>query len=594
MENKDSSMGSLMKFLTLIYSAPHSFLIIFLLLAGAFLEVAGLSLFVPVLTMLLGGSFEDDQLHSGIQNLSDYVGLTLNLNVLLLCMFGLLTASYALKYMTSVRMESARKNITIQHRNALLNGHYGTRWETIVEGSSGEFNNNFTRETALTGDLVFFWFRGIVAIVYSFGYLVLLIYLSWTVTLMVVAFYLSLSLLNDRFAVWARGYAKLSVRANNALGVQLVDQMRAVKFIVSSSLQNKSIANISKISDAALENDYKNKCTLQLSANVTAVLSLVLVIAILLMVRVSNVSGISILVVLFISRQLTPRINEVLKMYQVLTINMVHYDEVLKRLEFYSSQKQCDGFRVIDTLESLEVEGVSFQYQQGQPLFDNLNVSISVNRTTAIVGGSGVGKSTLVDLIIGLVEPTQGDVMINGYPFSAVDKRDWRLRVGYVSQESVLFNSTLRENLTIRKPDATDLELRKVCSDVELDRFIQSLPNGYDTEVGENGVKLSGGQRQRIALARALIVQPQLLILDEATSSLDVESEKAIQSALESIHGLLTVIVIAHRLSTVKSADIIHVLENGKVIESGSYDSLLKLRGRLYQFDQLTYPKNQE
>jgi hypothetical protein len=109
MENKDSSMGNLMKFLTLIYSAPHSVLIILLLLAGAFLEVAGLSLFVPVLTMLLGGSFEDDQLHSGIQNISDYVGLTLNLNVLLLCMLGLLTASYALKYMTSVRMESARK-----------------------------------------------------------------------------------------------------------------------------------------------------------------------------------------------------------------------------------------------------------------------------------------------------------------------------------------------------------------------------------------------------------------------------------------------------------------------------------------------------
>jgi len=594
MENKDSSIGRLMKFLTLIYSAPHSFIIISLLVAGAFLEVAGLSLFVPVLTILLGGSIEDDQIHSGIQNISDYVGLTLNLNVLLLCMLSLLISSHALKYMTSVGMESARKSITIQHRNALLNGHYGTRWETIVEGSSGEFNNYFTRETALTGDLVLFGFRGVVAIVYSLGYLVLLIYLSWKVTLMVVAIYSSISLLNDKFSVWARGYAKLSVKANNALGVQLVDQMRALKFIVSSSLQNESIARISKNSDAALEHDFKNLCIRQLSANVTAVLSLVLVIAILFLIRASDVSGISILVVLFISRQLTPRINEVLKMYQVMILNMVHYDEVLKRLEFYGSRKRCDGFRVIDALESLEVERVSFQYQQGQPLFDNLNVSISVNRTTAIVGGSGVGKSTLVDLVIGLVEPAEGDILINGYPLTEVNKREWRLKVGYVSQESVLFNSTLRENLTIRKPDATDSELRKVCSDVALDQFIQSLPNGYDTEVGENGVKLSGGQRQRIALARALIVQPQLLILDEATSSLDVESETAIQSTLETIRGLLTVIVIAHRLSTVKSADIIHVLENGKVIESGSYDSLLKLRGRLYQFDQLTYQKNQE
>ncbi|MDA2936636.1 ABC transporter ATP-binding protein/permease [Acidobacteria bacterium AH-259-A15] len=592
MENKDSSIGRIIRYLKLIYSAPHSFFIILLLSVSAFLEVAGLSLLVPTLTMLLGGNIEDDQISSGFHEIFDYVGLPLSANILLFCILGLLISSYTVKYMTSVRMESARKSITAQHRIALLKSHYGARWEAIIEGSSGEFNNYFTRETALTGDLVFFGFQGVVAIVYSLAYLALLLYLSWRVTLIVVSFYAAISFLNDRLAIWARRYAKLSVRAYNALGAQLVDRMRAIKFIVSSSLQNETIASIAKISDATLVNDFKNRIIRHLSANVTALFSLVLVIALIFMIRASEVSAIYLLVVLFISRQLTPKINEVLKAYQVMTLNMVHYDEVLKRVEFYDSQKQRDGFRAIDTLKSLEIKKISFQYQNGRPLFEDLNLSISVNRTTAIVGGSGAGKSTLVDLVMGLVEAPQGSILINGYPLAEVNKQDWRLKIGYVSQESVLFNSTLRENVTIRKPDATDVEIHKVCSDVALDQFIQSLPKGYDTEIGENGIKLSGGQRQRIALARALIVHPQLLILDEATSFLDVESEAAIQSALESIHGLLTVIVIAHRLSTVKSADIIHVLENGKVIESGSYHTLLKLKGRFYQFDQLAYQRD--
>jgi len=189
-------------------------------------------------------------------------------------------------------------------------------------------------------------------------------------------------------------------------------------------------------------------------------------------------------------------------------------------------------------------------------------------------------------LIVGLIEPQKGMVRINGYPAGEINKSRLHDLIGYVSQDSVLFNGTIRENVCIRKEDITGPEMDRIFKIVALDKFIAGLSAGYDTQIGENGLKLSGGQRQRLALARALTISPSLLILDEATSSLDVESESAIQEALEYMRNSLTIIVIAHRLSTVKSADLIHVVENRRIVESGNYQDLIRQKGRLYQFDR--------
>ena len=227
---------------------------------------------------------------------------------------------------------------------------------------------------------------------------------------------------------------------------------------------------------------------------------------------------------------------------------------------------------------------------------NDVDIDIDAGARVGIIGESGSGKSTLVRVLLGLDAPTAGTVEFDGRRVDARGRArqlHWlRRQTGIVFQDPY---GSLDPRMSVGRIVGEPLFALGIDGDRRA-RVRQTLERvGLDPAMAARYPhEFSGGQRQRIALARALIVQPQLLILDEATSSLDVESEKAIQSALEYIHGLLTVIVIAHRLSTVKSADIIHVLENGKVIESGSYDSLLKLRGRLYQFDQLTYPKNQE
>jgi ATP-binding cassette subfamily C protein len=206
---------------------------------------------------------------------------------------------------------------------------------------------------------------------------------------------------------------------------------------------------------------------------------------------------------------------------------------------------------------------------------------------TAIVGPSGAGKSTLADLMMGLLAPDEGVVLIDALPLSGKHLHAWRRSVGYVPQENFLFHDTIRTNLQWAKSDATESEMRRALESAAALDFVTALPSGLDTVVGDRGVRLSGGERQRIALARALLRNPNLLLLDEATSSLDSENERRIQQAVERLHGDITVVVIAHRLSTVSRADQVVLLDEGKVVETGTWQELMQRpNGRIRAFSQ--------
>lgn len=212
----------------------------------------------------------------------------------------------------------------------------------------------------------------------------------------------------------------------------------------------------------------------------------------------------------------------------------------------------------------------------------DLSFNIPRNKVTALVGGSGAGKSSIVNLLIGLYQPQVGKVIINGHPLADYCLSDWRQKIGVVSQDTFVFNDSVLENLRYGRSEASQSEVINAAKLAQAHDFIMALPSGYDTVVGERGHRLSGGQRQRLALARALVKQPEILILDEATSALDSESEKLIQQALKQFKEERTVIVVAHRLSTVAEADQILVLEAGEVIERGTHRSLLQKRESRY------------
>lgn len=219
------------------------------------------------------------------------------------------------------------------------------------------------------------------------------------------------------------------------------------------------------------------------------------------------------------------------------------------------------------------LRGVTFSYGR-EPVLDNVTIEVPSGATVALVGASGAGKTTVADLVLGLLRPGQGDVIVDGQPLSRDLESAWRRAVGYVPQDAFLFHDSIRRNLIWAKPGATDDEVIAALQHASAD-FVLRLPDGLDTLVGDRGALLSAGQRQRLALARALLREPALLVLDEATSALDSENERAIQRALSSLHGRVTVLLIAHRLSTVREADHIYVLDGGRVAEAGTWAELM-------------------
>ena len=226
--------------------------------------------------------------------------------------------------------------------------------------------------------------------------------------------------------------------------------------------------------------------------------------------------------------------------------------------------------------QALRVEAVTFRYQPAQPAaaLQRLDLVIPARQVTALCGPSGAGKSTLADLLLGLLAPTSGRVLIDGEPLAGPRLHAWRQSVGYVPQETFLFHESVRANLLWAQPGADERELRAALRAAAAEEFVDRLPHGLDTVVGDRGVRLSGGERQRIALARALLRRPTLLVLDEATSALDTPNERLVQDAIDRLQGELTIVLIAHRLSTVRRADRIVVLEAGTVVESGTWDEL--------------------
>jgi subfamily B ATP-binding cassette protein MsbA len=223
---------------------------------------------------------------------------------------------------------------------------------------------------------------------------------------------------------------------------------------------------------------------------------------------------------------------------------------------------------------------VDFAYTPGVPVLKDVSFRAPAGTTTALVGSSGSGKSTLISLVMAFNRPTAGRVLVDGRDLVDIRLRDYRSQIGVVLQDNFLFDGPVGDNISYGRPDATIEQIKAVSRIAHADEFIDGFEQGYDTIVGERGVRLSGGQRQRVAIARAILADPKILVLDEATSSLDSESEALIQDGLRSLRRGRTTFVIAHRLSTIRSADQILVLEHGEIVERGTHDQLLALGGR--------------
>jgi subfamily B ATP-binding cassette protein MsbA len=277
-----------------------------------------------------------------------------------------------------------------------------------------------------------------------------------------------------------------------------------------------------------------------------------------------------------------------------ITEAMAGLDRIHEVLNLRGEDVEDEGKAPVGELRGeVEFRNVSFAYQEGAPVLKNVSFVAPAGTTTALVGSSGSGKSTLISLVMNFNQPNEGQLLVDGRDLAGLKMREYRRHLGVVFQENFLFDGTIADNISFAKPEASRADVEQACRIANCAEFIERFEKGYETVVGERGVKLSGGQRQRVAIARAILADPKILILDEATSSLDSESEGKIQEALRRLRAGRTTFVIAHRLSTIRSADQILVIEHGEIIERGNHEELMALGGRYrelhdrqHQFEQ--------
>lgn len=243
-----------------------------------------------------------------------------------------------------------------------------------------------------------------------------------------------------------------------------------------------------------------------------------------------------------------------------------------------NGSKSIKGFN-----DSLVVSNVTFEYREQNPVLKNVSLELGKSKKIALVGASGSGKSTMLDLLIRFYDPNDGTITIDGENIKNLKLEDYRSLFGVVSQEAQLFNDSIRNNILFSSPNATDEQIVSAATLANAHSFITELPNGYDTLIGDRGIMLSGGQKQRLSIARALVANPQILLFDEATSALDSESEKLVQDAINTVLKDRSAIIVAHRLSTILACDCIYVFENGRIVERGTHSELIEIENGVYK-----------
>ena len=508
------------------------------------------------------------------------VGLSPTLPAVLTLYVAIVTAQSLLQRQQTTVQTRLREQIVHTLRTRLHRAIAGTTWVYFSRARTSTFGQLLTeridRVATASYYLMDLFVTGVIALVY----VVLAFQVSQVMTAFVVTCgaVLALAMRGQLAKAHAAGerYADASTLLHSATFDHLAGMKMAKGYGAGSRLAERF---------ARLSSDVGQSSLSAMSASVRArhwltIGSAVLLAAIVYVAQaVMQISAASLLLLIFLFARLVPRVTSLYERAQVMLVELPAFESVVEAEAQCLAAAEPEATQHDDvTFETaLDCRRVTFSYREtpGRPALEDVTLHMPAHTTTAIVGPSGAGKSTIADLLMGLVTPAHGSVLIDEMPLTPERLQSWRARIGYVAQETLLFHDTIRANLLWARPSATDEAIWQSLERAAAADFVRALPAGLDTVIGDRGVLVSGGERQRLSLARALLREPQVLILDEATSALDSENEQRIQAAIESLHEQITIVVITHRLSTIRNADQIYVIEAGRVRECGTWSSLL-------------------
>lgn len=482
-----------------------------------------------------------------------------------------------LGWLLKIRQSEFLEEYSLALREELYRTVSAAKWEQLAAGRQTDTIDLFTAQCSQVSQGVSMLIALLSSGVSALVSLAIAVWLSLSVTVFVLLVGSAFAMLFRRLLKASREYGDEMVRINRAMYSELFSQLRSVKEVRSYGVQKEHAAFFHDISrsfkEAKMQYMHQQALPQMLYSIAAAGMIAVIFLVCVLGYRMDTAR---LMVLVYVFTRLWPLFSGVVNKLSVIQTTIPAYEKLSEAMHTLTPE-EASGKDVpqLSFEDRIEFRNVRFSYQgSGEAVLKDVSFTLKKGSITALMGRSGAGKTTIADLLLGLLEPDSGEILIDGVALTRENLPGWRKALGYIPQEPLILNASVRENLQRFHPDATQEQMVEALKKAQVWSVVENLPAGLDTVLGDGGIRLSGGERQRIVLARVLLGQPRLIVMDEATSAMDYESETAVRTAIRDLQDQVTVLVIAHRLATVRTAQCAFVLENGRITEAGTLQEL--------------------
>ncbi len=547
--------------------------VVALMSAVALMEGLTVTLLVPLMNVVIGETGTLPGVIGNIGTLIENIFHFFHIELSLIWILVMIVVAFIIQGLFRLLMRHLQAKMLTNYEFSLVHNTFtnylSSSWGFFVRSRIGQLVNTLSVET----NRATIAFQNTCELLASFliavFYIVLSVLVSWQITLGGVLLCTAASLVLKKFMERAHSYGLGTSKANDELQTHAFDKLAAAKLLKSTATEKAAIDNIDAITNQRIRLRYLSWMN---SALITSIYQPLVIAALALIIFFAlvqlQINFAVILLFTYIFFRLTPYFSNLQLTYQQALLHIPALQEIDKVIELASSMAEGRGGKEIKEFRNAIVfDDVCFAYQNGTFILENINLEIRKGESVAIVGESGGGKTTLIDLILGLFTPIKGQIFIDNVPLSDYSPKSWRKIIGYISQDIFLFHDTVEANLKWMVPEASTEQVEAAAKAAYIHEFIMETPHGYNTVIGDRGIRLSGGQRQRLALARMILQNPEIILMDEATSALDAESEAKVQQVIEDITVNKTVVVISHRQSMIRNVNRVYNLENGSIIE---------------------------